>query len=268
MFCMNCGTEFQGKFCPNCGTASDDRSGNRENLTDDTAVRDFKKQCEAVQILKRLNGEIINIINEVYGNLSLAQKYMEYYQIPPVKKGLFKFIKIWYYRVRCMVNWVIYYPKKCRCQKAAEKYQDMAREILRSAEYSDACSLIPENMRDCDTISAMCRIIELGRAESWKELVNTYMSDCYHEQMISISIAQLNAQEQSNEIAREMSELLNESNIIQTYNLAVDAAVLDNSRNQYDLLKKHHEEMVQIRKTTKKTARAASFIAFCNIMMR
>lgn len=268
MFCVNCGTEFQGSFCPNCGAASDSGNGNREIVADNTAFGDFKKQCEAVRTLNRLDGEIMNIINEVYCNLSLAQKCKERYQMPHMKKGLFQWIFRLLKKWQCIINWIIYYPKKCKYQVNAEKYQKMAREILKSPEYVDACSLIPENVRDCDIISAMCQIIETGRAESWKELVNIYMNDSYHEQMISISIAQLNAQEQSNEIAREMSELLNASSILQTYKLAVDAEILENSIKQNDLLKKHHEEMVRIRKTTKKTARAASFLAFCNVMLK
>lgn len=98
----------------------------------------------------------------------------------------------------------------------------------------------------------LSKIIERGRADSWKELMNAYTSDYYHEQILSVNIAQLDAQQQSNQTAMEMEDLLRTSTELQAYQTIVDFAALGNSIYQNDILEKHHREMTRIRRSTKK----------------
>lgn len=117
-------------------------------------------------------------------------------------------------------------------------------------------------------MTAMAKIIDMGRVDTWKELMNAYTDDMHHEQLMAVNIAQLDAQQQNNEITKEMAEMLNTSVEFQAYEMVVSTLALKNSIEEYDFLQKHHKEMVKVRKAAGKTAQAASISAFCNLFLR
>lgn len=224
----------------------------------------FSEKAEAIRTLNRLNPEIMRNADGMYCNLVMAQKYRSSAVKP---KSLIK-------RLFAIFNWGsiikrwISYGKIRKHERIAEEYRQKAEDIYNSQEYVRASALIPEDLQDYDVIIALNKIVERGRADSWKELMNAYTSDYYHEQILAVNIAQLDAQQQGNQITLEMEDLLRSSLELQGYQTLVDFASLGNSIYQNKILEKHHKEMTRIRRSTKKTAKAASFLAYCRLFKK
>lgn len=268
MFCANCGKEFNGRFCPNCGApvTGNNSDVQTENHADSSVLKE--ERMEAVKTLRRLYEELMKNLNEIYCNLAIANEIREAKKPSYKDKSKSLVRRYLSYNTVNVVKWMVTKKKAADYEKIANEYEKKAESIIKSKEFADAIVKIPENVRDYDSIITLGKIIDMGRVDTWKELMNAYTSDVYHEQMIAVNIAQLNAQQQSNEIAKEMAEMLNASVECQAYELVVNTASLATSIEQYNFLKKHHKEMIKIRKSTRKTAKAASITAFCNLFMK
>lgn len=290
MFCVECGTKFEGKFCPNCGHAVGETTGKSSSINQDTDKN--QELIDAIQKLDKyykeldwLSGQIQMREIEVF-KLNHEKEEQQADILQKKGSGLLKNVAKAYGKATlavatcgasAVVSGAMKYGKKKKQEAALEaldysinpkieeelrkgdEKKKEAKEIVSSPEFRQLCYIIPEEYQYPDAVSYMVSALKQGRADTWKELVNLYLDDMFKQELIDINLEQLDVQ---NDILDNTYDILEEAEAMTDIQKGILTVSLD-ERNllmekmlvENEYMQKQSEAMKKIYKQTKKIGR-------------
>lgn len=299
MFCVNCGTKFEGKFCPNCGTPSGGNAGENGNGSQGQQaqndgkiieldllrlVRDCLNQLETynreyeVEVIREeiIKMKIREVQDEMEGknsdesSLGMGKTAKKLLAMSTSGASLVveKMIKEKKKKEKApMYLEIIEQLEKERSEsyEVREKICNNVKDVLKSDKWLSAKAKISPDYMNFDAVPILIEYLTYGRANSWKEAVNLYEDELFKNRMIDINLKQLSTQEAMLEAQNEMIDLTMENVEIQRQQLEIQKDTLQVVYSSNEILHRQTEEMQKIRRNTKQTARAAKLSAFINV---
>lgn len=250
MFCMNCGTKFEGEFCPSCGKKMGD--GMEKELQQSRELQILRNARDCLIKLEQYNVKLeMAIAQEVYiNNLieskqeEIKQKSLELEKIGEtseegISKGkavlaaytlgaslLFtgihknkdknkKYIAAkeeTTIKVKELEDEIEKLKKYCsNYEVQTETIYREAKAVLASDKWKEAKTIINPSYLDVDSIILLIEYLTYGRANTWKEACNLLEDERYKATMINLNMAQLSTQQQMLETQNELVNLTVES---------------------------------------------------------
>lgn len=138
--------------------------------------------------------------------------------------------------------------------------ENKIRAFGETEEWIKAKSLLPKEIfENTDAIYIIHNYVKFGRADTWKEAYNLYFDESHKVRMEELAIAQLDVAEQNLQVQKEICEL---SQALLSVSIEQRNQIFKISES----LQRQQEIMLNIRKTTNKTAKAARLTAFCTVI--